>query len=308
MGVPVIDVAGLFSSDESNRRATANEIGEACENVGFLTVVGHGVDADLCAAVLHETRRLFTISDAEKAAAAWNDERPNRGYDPAGRQRLDADAAADLKEAWSLGPEHLVGSSPMQQANVWPSLDGFKPVVAAYHAAAMSLCERLMRAMALSLDLDEDYFEPFHQAPVCTLRLLHYPPRPTDATAGQFGAGAHTDWGAVTVLLQDGEGSLEVQARDGSWIEVEPQPESFVINVGDLLAQWTNDRYTSTRHRVLGVAERERYSVACFYDLDHDAVIEVLPTCVSDDNPARYAPTTAGRHLQAKFDASMAAS
>ncbi|MEL6985769.1 MAG: 2OG-Fe(II) oxygenase family protein, partial [Actinomycetota bacterium] len=102
-------------------------------------------------------------------------------------------------------------------------------------------------------------------------------------------------------------GSLEVQDGAGAWLPVEPEPGALVVNVGDLLAQWTNDRYTSTRHRVIGVPGRSRHSVACFFDLDHDAPIECLSTCVSADNPARYEPTTAGRHLLQRFQASIAA-
>ena len=307
MAVPVIDVGGLFEDALATRRAVADEIGAACEGVGFLAVVGHRIDAELTDTVLDQTRRLFDLPDEVKLAASWTADRPNRGYDPTGHQRLDAASKVDLKEAWALGPEHLAGSSgPMQQANVWPDLDGFRPPIETYHRAAMDLCERLLRAMALSLDLDEDHFAFAHRAPVCTLRLLHYPPRPPDAPSDQLGSGAHTDWGAITVLLQDDRGSLEVQDADGAWVAVPATPGALVVNVGDLLAQWTNDRYTSTRHRVIGVPGHSRYSVACFFDLDHDAVIECLPTCVSADHPARYEPTTAGRHLQERFQASIA--
>ncbi|MEM9891855.1 MAG: 2-oxoglutarate and iron-dependent oxygenase domain-containing protein [Actinomycetota bacterium] len=306
MTVPSIDISGLFSTDKAERRSVATDIGEACERVGFLTVTGHGISTELIDEAFGQTRRVFELPETAKMAAAWSDDRPNRGYDPAGNQRLDEEAAADHKEAWSFGPEHLAGSSgPMQVANTWPDLDGFKDPIMTYHAAAMDLGERLLRAMALSLALPEDFFTPFHTNPVCTLRLLHYPPRPAAAGNDEFGCGAHTDWGAVTMLAQDDAGSLEVQAKDGSWIAVHPEPGALVINVGDLLAQWTNDRYTSTRHRVLGVPGRSRYSVACFYDLDHDAVIEVLPTCTDADNPPRYPATTAGQHLQARFEASM---
>lgn len=308
MKVPVIDVAGLVAEDEAGRRATAEIIGSACEDVGFLTIVGHGIAPELTAAVLEQTARLFDLDDDLKQACSWTDERPNRGYDPSGHQRLDADAPVDLKEAWAFGPENLAGSSgPMQMANVWPDLPGFREPIETYHHTAMELCARLLRAMALSLGLEENYFAPFHRSPVCTLRMLHYPARPDDAPDAQLGAGAHTDWGAITVLLQDESGSLEVQAADGRWIPVEPEPGALVVNVGDLLAQWTNDRYTSTRHRVIGVPGRSRYSVACFFDLDHDAQIECLSTCVSEDNPARYEPTTAGRHLQERFLASVSA-
>jgi len=194
----------------------------------------------------------------------------------------------------------------MQGPNRWPPIEGFETPIKRYHAAAMDLAERLLRAMALSLDLDETTFAAYHRHPICTLRLLRYPPRPATASDLTFGAGTHTDWGALTVLAQDEAGSLEVLDRSGRWIDVPPVPGSFVVNVGDLLALWTNDRYTSTPHRVRGVPGRERYSIACFFDLDPDARIETLPTCISDDRPARYAPTTPGEHLTAMYKASLA--
>lgn len=187
MTVPSIDISGLFSTTLAERRSVATDIGEACERVGFLTVTGHGISTDLIDEAFRQTR-LFELPAEAKMAAAWSAERLNRGYDPAGRQRLDEHAAADHKEAWSFGPEHLAGASgPMQAANAWPELDGFQDPIMTYHAAVMDLGERLLRAMALSLALPEDFFTPFHHSPVCTLRLLHYPnpPRYRPTTAGE---------------------------------------------------------------------------------------------------------------------------
>lgn len=304
--VPVIDISGLRSDDLGRRRAVAHRIGAACEDVGFLTVTGHGVDPSVMTQAFAATRCIFAQPMEAKMAKAWDAEHVNRGYDPPGRQRLDAQAAPDLKEAWSFSPEHLAGVGPMSGENQWPDLDGVRGPIERYHRHAMAVGELLLRAMALSLALDEDHFAPFHRAPVCTLRLLHYPPRPETAGPSDFGAGAHTDWGAVTVLAQDGVGSLQVLGLDDTWIEVPPVEGALVINVGDLLQRWTNDRYVSTMHRVIGVPDRDRYSIACFYDLDHEALIEVLPTCVTDGQAARYAPITAGAHLQERYEASMA--
>ena len=305
--VPIIDIGDLRSPELSKRQRVADDLGHACETIGFLTVVNHGISQDVVDAAFEQMERVFALPDEVKLKGSWSPDHQNRGYEPVGHQKLDAAALPDAKEAWTLGPEHLVGiSGPMQQGNVWPELDGFREPIERYHLAAMDLCERLLEAMALSLGLPEGYFAPFHQAPVCTLRLLHYLPRPAEATSRSFGAGDHTDWGAVTVLAQDDSGSLEVLDETNTWVPVPPEPGAFVINVGDMLQQWTNDRYVSTRHRVLGVPGRERYSMACFHDLDHEAILECLPTCCSPDNPARYEPTTAGAHLQAKYAASMA--
>lgn len=304
--VPVIDIGPLRSPNVKDRERVADELGRACETIGFLSVVNHGISEAVVDGAFEQTRRLFSLPDAEKRKGIWTEDHHNRGYEPTGAQQLDADANPDFKEAWSLGPEHLTGiSGPMQEANVWPELEGFRDPIERYHIAAMDLCERILDALGLSLGLPEGYFAPFHRVPVCTLRMLHYPPRPATATERSFGAGAHTDWGAVTVLAQDGVGSLEVLDKSNEWVGVPPTHGAFVVNVGDLLEQWSNGRYVSTMHRVIGVPEQDRYSIACFHDLDHDAVIECLPTCCSADNPPKFEPTTAGKHLEMKYLASM---
>jgi isopenicillin N synthase-like dioxygenase len=331
MQVPVIDIAGLSSDDDTVRRAVAAEIGTACEQVGFLCVVGHGVDQHLIADAMAETRRVFDLPLDVKMHSVWDADRMNRGYDPIGCQQLDADAAADMKEAWSFGTvSFAAGHDPTvldatllgatddadahdadahdadaHDADQWPPLDGFRHTIERYFDASREVCVTMMEAIATSLDLDRHHFAEFHCNPVCTLRLLHYPPRSADAPAHTFGAGAHTDWGGVTVLVQDDAGSLQVRAKDGTWLDVPAIPGAFVLNIGDLMERWTNGRYVSTLHRVLGVPGRDRYSIACFFDLDHDALIECLPTCCSPEHPAAYPPITAGSHLMEKYLASM---
>lgn len=305
--IPTIDISDLGSDNPADRQAVADAIGNACVEMGFFTVTNHGVHPAMIDDAFRETRRVFGRPMAEKMMHRWDDDHPNRGYDPIGSQILDPNAEPDRKEAWSFSPEHQMDiGHPMQGPNRWPPLAGFQTPIQRYHAATMDLAERLLGAMALSLGLDETSFVPFHQHPICTLRLLHYPPRPDDASELSFGAGTHTDWGALTVLAQDDAGSLEVLDRSGRWIDVPPVAGSFVVNVGDLLALWTNDRYTSTPHRVRGAAGRERFSIATFFDLDPDAKIETLPTCVTPERPKRYAPTTPGEHLTAKYRESLA--
>jgi isopenicillin N synthase-like dioxygenase len=150
LAVPVIDIAELRSPGGARRRSVAEQIGEACETVGFLTVVGHGIDPAVLADAFATTRRIFDQPTAAKLARAWDDEHLDRGYDPPGRQRLDADAAPDRKEAWSFSPEHLAGTGPMQGEHQWPDLDGVRGPIERYHRAATEVCELLLRAMALS--------------------------------------------------------------------------------------------------------------------------------------------------------------
>jgi isopenicillin N synthase-like dioxygenase len=167
-----------------------------------------------------------------------------------------------------------------------------------YHTAVCDLAGDLMRIVALSLDLPEDTFEESYRDANPSLRLLHYPPRPADAQPAQIGAGAHTDWGGITILAQDDTGGLEVQDTSGAWIRATPIPGTFVVNLGDLIVRWTNDRYHSTPHRVFNpAADRDRYSMALFFSPNSRARIECLPTCVRPGEPPRYAVCTAGEHI-----------
>jgi len=189
--------------------------------------------------------------------------------------------------------------------NRWPaSLPGFREDMLAYRAAITALGAELMALIALSLELPEDYFAPMFALASGTLRLIHYPPQPADAAVNQIGAGAHTDWGGITLLLQDDTGGLEVRNRDGDWLIAPPVKDAFVVNIGDLLQRWTNDLYRSNMHRVLNGAgaRRDRYSVPFFYSPDYASKIECLPTCTSTGLPPLHPPCTAGEHMMEMFN------
>ena len=173
----------------------------------------------------------------------------------------------------------------------------------AYYAAMDVLARDLMSLLALSLELDAYYFVPLFATPSATLRLIKYPPHPGAARANQLGAGAHTDWGAITLLAQDDIGGLEVQNAAGQWISAPPIAGTFVINLGDMFPRWTNGLYHSNMHRVLNnkMAGRDRYSIPFFYSPDHLARIECLPTCTDEANPPKYQPCTSGEHMDEMF-------
>jgi isopenicillin N synthase-like dioxygenase len=232
-----------------------------------------------------------------------------------GTQVLDSqDAAAekappDLKEGYFYGME-LPDEHPWAQKrirsfghNQWPTdLPGFREQMLAYQAALRELGDRVLSAIALSLDLPEDYFVPFYDMPNTTLGLLRYRPHPLDARPNQLGAGAHTDWGAVTLLAQDGLGGLEVRNVAGEWIQAVPVPGTFVINLGDLMQRWTNDLYRSNMHRVKNNSPTsERYSMPFFYGPRPDSLIECLPTCTDAEHPPQFAACTAAEHNYEMF-------
>lgn len=312
--LPVIDVSGLSSSKEGERRAVAEAIGKAATESGFFYVANHGVPEGLVDAVFAETRKFFDQPLEAKERIAMTHSFCNRGWEPLKTQSLDVTAPPDVKESAYIGRE-LPLDHPWVEArrfnhgpNQWPmDMPGFKPTMNAYYAAMLDLSERIMRGIALSLGLAEDHFAFFMREPMATLRLLHYPPQPADALDRQTGAGAHTDYGATTLLLQDENGGLQVKAADESWIHATPIPGTFVFNLGDMIARWTNDRYRSTVHRVVNLSGKERYSIPFFVAGNPDAVIECLPGCLAAGESPKYEPTTAEGHMREQYGRSYGA-
>jgi isopenicillin N synthase-like dioxygenase len=296
MGIPLISLEG----DDAT---VARHVREACSTLGFFYVVDHGIAPDMVQGTFDWAARLFAQPLAAKEAVGL---KGNRGWEGIGAQTLDAGAKPDQKESFYSGIEHGPDHPYVQAgyhgygANLWPDgLPGFAEHMLAYTAAQVALCERLMRHLARSLDLPADYFDHTMAHPLATLRLCRYPPHPADATEDTFGAGAHTDWGAITIVAQDDLGGLQVQAPDGAWLDATPVRGSFVVNLGDMIPRWTNGRYRSNLHRVINAnpTKRDRYSIPFFYSPDFLARIEAVPGTVAPGEPPRFAPCTAGEHL-----------
>ncbi|UTD27721.1 isopenicillin N synthase family oxygenase [Bradyrhizobium sp. WD16] len=313
--LPLIDIAGLSSSDPARRRAVGAALREACLDKGFLYVTGHGIPAGLIDAVFAEARQFFALPQAVKAAVDKSRSLCNRGYEPLKAQTLEAGAPPDLKESFYIGAD-LPLDDPRVAArrfnrgpNLWPAdMPTFAPVMRAYFVAMLDLGERLMRGLALSLDLPEDYFGAFSRDPLATLRLLHYPPQPGNPAPGEKGCGAHTDFGGLTLLMQDDVGGLQVHdGASGKWLHATPVRGAYVVNLGDMIARWTNDRYRSTLHRVVNESGRERYSIPFFYVGNPDHQVVCLPNCLAPGETPRYAPVTVEGHLQEMYRRTYAA-
>jgi isopenicillin N synthase-like dioxygenase len=297
VAVPVIDLS-------AERSRVVDEVGRACSVIGFLTVVGHGVPETLVAETGVAARAFFDRPEDEKRAFAEGEQTLGLpAYRGLGTERLAASLGAvtpgDLKESLDWGPA-VPGYG-------WPDRPPeLRRLFEEYLAALADLGERLRRLFALALDLPEDWFEDAFRDHSSSMRVINYPAPEGDLEPGQLRAGAHTDYGCMTILrTEQAAGGLQVQTRAGEWIDVEAVPGSFVVNLGDMMGRWTNDRWSATLHRVAIPPDElrrgsRRQTIVFFHDPRADAVIDCIPGCADETNPPRYEPVTALEHVNAK--------
>ena len=307
----VIDVAGLRDKDPAAIGRIAKEIGTACRDIGFFYVRNHGIPQGLMNGVFAVAKEFFAQPLDRKQAISIKKSKHNRGYAGVSSERLDS-KNADLQEAFNVGldldpqdPE-VLSNKPFRGVNLWPDqMPQFRGTVLDYFNETWGLGRDLHLAIAADLGLSPAYFSDKFNRPMATLRMLHYPPRPAGA-ASSIGAGEHTDYGSLTLLLTDDAGGLEVRRRDGAWVSAPPIPGAFVCNIGDCLMRWSNDIYLSTPHRVTNPAGRDRYSVAFFLDPNPDTMVECLPGCSTNTVPAKYPPILAADYLRSRLEATYA--
>jgi isopenicillin N synthase-like dioxygenase len=306
--IPVIDVAPLMGGDPGGTAQVAAAMLAAAEGIGFFYVRNHGIAEDLIASVDAAARAFFAQPLAAKEALAPRDR--HRGFLGAGQAKMYEHARIDLKESfiWGLDvgtddPDYLAGNR-MIGPNRWPAFPpGMRPTLNAYFDAANACGRALLRGFAVSLGVAADTLSARFAKPVTRCTLIYYPPQPPDLGSEQFGVAPHTDYGVLTLLHQDDVGGLQVWSQSKEWVTAHPLPGTLVVNVGDLLARWTNDRFRSTPHRVVNASGRERVSIAAFVDPDHDTPI--APVCALGTEP-RYAPTTCGEYILGRFDKAFA--
>ena len=285
-------------------RTVVDQVGLACRQIGFLTVTGHGVPDELIESTAEAARGFFDLPADEKLVLTQGE--PTLGlpvYRPLRSESLAASLGqktpGDLKESLDWGPA-VPGFG-------WPEHPpGLRPLFEAYFEALGGLGERIRRFFALALDLPEEWFEPFFGGHSSSLRVINYPRPEAEVEPGQLRAGAHTDYGCMTILrTEDAPGGLQVQTRAGEWLDVHAVPGSFVVNLGDMMARWTNDHWIATLHRVAvppadRVARSRRQTIVFFHDPRADAVIECIPSCTDAAHPPRYEAVTALDHVTAK--------
>ncbi|WP_084085560.1 MULTISPECIES: isopenicillin N synthase family dioxygenase [Cupriavidus] len=311
MALPILDLTDALAPGAPRSAEVARQLRAAAMSSGFFYVRQHGVDAAQVARQFALAEQLLDLPAATRAALAMRNSPTLRGFENLGEQTLDEHARPDLKESFFCGmaypdqhPYVLAGYQSYGH-NQWPAeLPGAPAQCEAYIQAMLALSRRLMQLIALSLDLPEHYFDHTSDSPMVTLRMVRYPAHPADADTRTFGAGAHTDWGCVTVLAQDAHGGLEVCMPDGSWVAATPIDGCFVVNLGDMIPRWTNGLYHSNPHRVRNVHSggAPRYSIPFFYEPDYLARIEPVPGVVPAGEAPRFAPCTAGEHLREMYD------
>ncbi|UFN51072.1 isopenicillin N synthase family oxygenase [Roseomonas sp. OT10] len=312
VSLPVIDIASLRAGspgavDPRAVEAVAAEIRAACTGPGFFYIRGHGIPQPVIDAAVTAARDLFHLPTETKRLVAAN--ALHRGWHAMGGALMEGAKLADRKEFFSIGlelpadDETVLAGEKLRGPNQWPAFaPAVQPAFSAYYREVGACGAALLSAVAVSLGIDPAFFAARYRKPLQRTQAIYYPPQQADADAEEFGVAAHTDFGCITLLWQDDKGGLQVRERQsGQWIEAPPLPGTMVVNVGDLLGRWSNDRFASTPHRVLNRSGQERFSIATFYDPDFSAVVDPRALGVPDAE-ARYEPITAGQHILNRFD------
>ncbi len=317
MSLPVIDLGDLRSGRPGEVDAVVEAIRAANREAGFFYVANHGVTDAQITQALTAGRRFFALPDDEKRAIEVDGR--HRGYLGFGGAKMDGAAAPDLKESFVYGVERPVpddegpgdegpgygGAARLVGPNRWPAaVPELGPATYALFLSVLDAGRRLLSGIALALGLPREFFTPHLEHPLARGSLIHYPPQPEDPVPGQLGVDAHTDFGLVTLLWQDPVGGLQVDTA-GGWVAVPPLPGTLVVNIGDLLARWSNDRLTSNPHRVVNSPTEDRYSMAFFLDPAYDTVVDPRDVAAPDE-AVHYPPVVAGEHIGGRFESAFA--
>ncbi len=318
--VSVIDIGPFLDGTTAGQQFVAAQVAEACESIGFLTIVGHGVSPELLDEMYDTSKRFFDLPLEVKLSTVSPSPEVVRGYTPPVSTALaysyERESPPDLRESFTINRLDAAedeyfrrsGVKNLSHPNLWPERpERFQDVWSAYYCAMEALASTLLEIFAVALNLPQDFFSDKIDKHSSNLCAFNYPDQPGNPLPGQLRAGAHTDWGSLTILYQDqAPGGLQVVNQDGEWIDILPIPRSFVINIGDLMACWTNDRWVSTIHRVVNPPRDQalgsrRQSIAFFHMPNYDAMIACLESCSSERNPPKYPPMSAGEYLMMKL-------
>ncbi len=299
--IPVIDLAAYLAGTPGARETAAAALRHALENVGFYFVTGHGVDQALVDASFDAAKRFHAQPLDEKLKLKINQH--NIGYLPVRgsttrHSKINPNNKPNVNEAFfvkrDLPPDHpdVAAALPFRGMNQWPdNLPGFREPVMAYATAMERLGLSLLPLYATALDLDPGFFEKLFAPPMYTLRMSHYPQQ-EGSDENEFGLAPHSDTSFMTLLAQNKVPGLSIRLPTGRWVDAPALEGSFLVNGGDMLRRWTNERFLATPHRVINRSGQERYAIPFFFDCAYITRMECLPGCSSTHNPPRYEPIT----------------
>ena len=302
--IPVIDVSGAMTGTDI--QSVANAIYKAATDHGFFYISGHGISQDLLDQAFAVSRDFFALPAQSKQSVAVGTHQ--RGWMAQGMSHLAGAATHDLKEVFFWGTEtaandpDILANKPLVAVNQWPSetFPRLKEELLPYYGAVCNAARHVMAAIAVSLEQKPDFFDGCYEKPLARGQLVYYPPSTAaDEAEQRFGVAPHTDFGVLTLLLQDNSGGLQVRSKSGDWIEAPPIPGTLVCNIGDLLARWSNNRFASTVHRVINRTANARYSIPVFFDPHTDTIIDPVDLGVSKLK-SEYDPVTAGQHISSR--------
>ncbi len=299
--IPVLDLGPYLAGVPGALQRLGAELRRAFEEIGFYFITNHGIPQALVDEVFAEAKRFHDLPLERKLAIRIN--RHNVGYLPmrgatTRHSQINADNKPNVNEAFfakrDIPPDHpdVLAEKPFRCANQWPDdLPGFRQTVTAYQAAMERLARSLLPAYAVALDLPAGYFATPFSEPMYTLRMSHYPQHDAPAE-NEFGLAPHTDTSFMTLLAQNRIPGLSIRLPTGRWVDAPAIEGTFLVNGGDLLRRWTNDRFLATPHRVVNRSGQERYAIPFFFDCGAEVVMQCLPTCRSAENQPRYEPIT----------------
>ncbi|RBH57284.1 MULTISPECIES: 2-oxoglutarate and iron-dependent oxygenase domain-containing protein [Pseudomonas] len=309
--LPLIDMSGVREGDQASIRRAADAIRTACCDTGFFYIINHGVPQPVIDRAMSAAAEFFAYPTEVKREAAVN--KRHRGWHALGGATMYEASKPDHKEFFSIGlelaeddPSVLAGEA-LRGPNQWPAfMPSLREVLAEYYQEIGKAGADLLRVVAVGLGIDEHFFIDKYTKPLQRTQMVYYPPQPAQADADQFGVAPHTDYGCITLLYQDNSGGLQVrELGSNSWIDATPIPGSLVVNVGDLLARWSNNRFRSTLHRVINRSGHERYSIATFYDPTYGALVDPCELGI-DSAQSLYPLVAAGDYILKRIDDSMA--
>ncbi len=305
--IPSVDLADFLSEDPKRKAKFVNEIGTAYEDIGFVALKNHFLDEDLVASLYQEVKAFFDLPEVTKKKYEREDIGGQRGYVSFGKEHAKGQKKGDLKEFWHFGQE------PDENANLteeYPDnikvkeLEDFNQVGMKAYKMLEKTGIYVLRALALHIGIKETYFDHWASNGNSILRPIHYPPI-TEEPQGAVRAGAHGDINLITLLMGASTGGLQVQRKDGEWIDAIPNEDELVINVGDMLERHTNNKLRSTIHRVINPPKEEwdkpRYSIPFFMHPRSEMKLDCLEECISEEQPKQYEDITAGDFLHQRL-------